>query len=442
LPGVRTRIRELNVELASESKLENLENATTHLNLWKEMEHRLCFYIGGASHQLENEEDENEYYKLAEDIRKDLLQVAGKGVDRHSKITLDFYNKNTPMLQKEVLYPVELSGGLYSRDLFTYIEAIEDKLNDQIEVIFSWRNEIKRLLMEPLDDQDSNEGPTGDEFLTGIALQEKCASYQDELTTLIQYRRDTLLFDPKEYSNCHSCNIVIAQGHLADCSHQFCDKCKANFAPDLEGICPCPICFEEIVVADMVTQEFTSNFRKQPTNEIKNDFQRELRSEVADLALGETQNSYKTLTIKVKQISKNASLIPQERRLASMAYEHLSSHLETQTKHLKCLESELEHFNDLFNERVKYFRQLNKISDTVQQVQFDRPAVIVRKELKDSSDELCTKITALVGRKRYLAYLAVEGENESDSHRTCGICHNEVEKGVLTDCGHLAVEFF
>ena len=439
LPTVRSRIRELDAELISESSFEYLENARTHLNLWKEMEHKLSFFIGAASHQIEDQECEDEHYKLADQIRKELLKEARKGVERHSKTTIDFYNKNTPMLQKEVLYPVEFSGGLYSRDLFTYIEAVEDKLNDQIEVIFSWRDEIKQLLLEPLDEKEE-EGPTGEEFAAGVMLQEKCVAYQDELANLIQYRRDTLLFDPKEYSKCDSCSIIIAQGHLADCSHQFCDKCKANFAPDLKGVCPCPICLEEIVVEDMELQVFTSTFRKQPSAEIKNDIQRELRSETADLALNETQNSYKTLTAKVKSISKNQSLIPQERRLASVAYEHLSSHLETQTKHLKCLEAELEHFIDLFNERVKYFRQLQKISDTVLEVEFDKPVEEVREELKESTEKLSTTIRSLVGRKRYLAYLAKERENEANnSHRTCGICSNDVQQGMLTTCGHLAV---
>ena len=84
----------------------------------------------------------------------------------------------------------------------------------------------------------------------------------------------------------------------------------------------------------------------------------------------------------------------------------------------------------------------SSITDNCKKYQFDQPADVAREELKDSSNQMFAKITALVGRKRYLAYLAKEGESEgNNSHRTCGICHNDAEKGMLTNCGHLAVKF-
>lgn len=62
----------------------------------------------------------------------------------------------------------------------------------------------------------------------------------------------------------------------------------------------------------------------------------------------------------------------------------------------------------------------------------------LRQSLVDSNAELNKKNGTEIRRLRYFMHLAKEASSDEKSHRNCAICRNDFERGVLTECGHLA----
>jgi E3 ubiquitin-protein ligase SHPRH len=97
------------------------------------------------------------------------------------------------------------------------------------------------------------------------------------------------------------------------------------------------------------------------------------------------------------------------------------------------LTRELVGFRNLFNERVKYYSHLNKISDGVVSPELDEDIAMMQQKNKTLTTELQTKITRELGKKRYFLYLS---ENNNQKLVECGSCLLDISTGVLTECGH------
>lgn len=128
-------------------------------------------------------------------------------------------------------------------------------------------------------------------------------------------------------------------------------------------------------------------------------------------------------------------------------------------------------FSRLYNARIDYYRQLQRISDSVTLRAPPKDLERERADLLIEEQALELSIVKQVGRKRYLANLMEEEERrkkrsslastdkqfadesladsatnnnaEGDDcakERDCGICKLEFDKGAMTPCGHLFCE--
>lgn len=111
-----------------------------------------------------------------------------------------------------------------------------------------------------------------------------------------------------------------------------------------------------------------------------------------------------------------------------------------QTKAVAALEQEVNIFRETMNNRLDYYRALQKISDTVAPYEeenignpldmaaFDR---MLREETHKN-----TKVATLLSKRRYLAHLKNEQDSSTQIERICTICQSDFENGTLTVCGH------
>jgi E3 ubiquitin-protein ligase SHPRH len=105
---------------------------------------------------------------------------------------------------------------------------------------------------------------------------------------------------------------------------------------------------------------------------------------------------------------------------------------------LATLDYDLALFRKAFNQRIHYFRQLQEISDSVVDIELDKP---LEQSLEDSEREaqgFLNKINTTRARQRYLDHLANDrgkslGDGDSDEDENCCIlCRCEFKRGFIT----------
>lgn len=74
--------------LSLEAAGDDIESMRIRLHNWLETEHRFLFFIASVNHQLKREEQENEFYKLAELVRRELLGPSEKKVGQDTIVDL------------------------------------------------------------------------------------------------------------------------------------------------------------------------------------------------------------------------------------------------------------------------------------------------------------------------------------------------------------------
>lgn len=120
--------------------------------------------------------------------------------------------------------------------------------------------------------------------------------------------------------------------------------------------------------------------------------------------------------------------------------------LRTQTQLLERMRREQALFQTLFNTRSLYFKQIQELSDQVQDPDFADGAVPSMLAALAQERAWRKKIGALEGRQRYLQHLEQMqlgdgGEEAGGEARRCFICYGDIHTGILTNaCGHLCCE--
>lgn len=98
------------------------------------------------------------------------------------------------------------------------------------------------------------------------------------------------------------------------------------------------------------------------------------------------------------------------------------------------LDADLALMRKVFNQRIIYFRQLQEISDSVVQAEWDGPVEIAIAEEVAKNKALDTKLAVGRSRQRYLANLVqskgkMDDEDEDDA---CTLCKCEFTRGYIT----------
>ena len=139
-----------------------------------------------------------------------------------------------------------------------------------------------------------------------------------------------------------------------------------------------------------------------------------------------------------KQVENGSSRAAAEILILNRVLEKLHRISTERMKAVVSLEKENELFRDAMNTRLEYYRQLQRISDTVAPFDGDlddqaRESVLLDKKALES--RLKDRVASLRAKSRYLAHLRDEATN-TESQKICIICQQQFEIGLLTSCGH------
>ncbi|KAK9711590.1 hypothetical protein K7432_007738 [Basidiobolus ranarum] len=355
---------------------EDLKNMKLWLHLWREIEHRLLFFLGSIYFKMENEAEETSYYELAEQSRVELLRPLSEGF----QLELERFKRFRKSTEVNLAQPSPISssaftGGVLSRDLFERIESVTTALNAQNELLKSCHDIIVKMLISNLwdaNDKDAN----GEEFQQSQLQQEEADVYQDVFMRIIRDRRQLVQ------------GIVIGAGDS-----------KLKTASDM-----------------------TENLGK---------FRREY---VRPLAHG----NLKSYLAELKQISNKPMIQKEEVVIVEQEIRRLSKVVEELSNVIQLYEREIGMFRKLYNSRIEYYRQLQKISDDVTELQcYDH-----KKELeicKESEHKLQMEIVQSEGKLRYLRHLkeTTGTEKQQEQERLCLICQMHFDTGMINPCGHI-----
>lgn len=115
--------------------------------------------------------------------------------------------------------------------------------------------------------------------------------------------------------------------------------------------------------------------------------------------------------------------------------------LRTQTQLLERVRREQTAFQTLFNARAVYFKQIQELSDQVQDPTWDGGLAASLYGAVAQERAARQRIGALEGRLRYLAHLERMQSDADAETRHCYICTEKIRTGILTNaCGHLSCE--
>ncbi|KAJ3552362.1 hypothetical protein NP233_g12900 [Leucocoprinus birnbaumii] len=114
---------------------------------------------------------------------------------------------------------------------------------------------------------------------------------------------------------------------------------------------------------------------------------------------------------------------------------------EQETLHAK-LDADLMFMRKVFNQRIVYFRQLQEISDSVVQAEWEGPIGEAITEELAKNRALDLKVRAGRSKQRYLANLVQnKGKmDDDDEDDTCTLCKCEFVRGFITQCAHIFCE--
>ncbi|KAJ3414351.1 hypothetical protein HDV05_006719, partial [Chytridiales sp. JEL 0842] len=218
----------------SEKELNQQTALTQTLHSWRELQHRILFFIASCYHSLKNEDEENNYYEQAADLRSVILKGSEstvKNIQQHTiqvvsaKVTLKLHKLGSWISAHDI--PVM---GLVARNVLLQLREHANRINGQWnDVLSKWRDRILKLLSADLEPQEkggvsktdenfpkdrdelmdsTKNKPTGDEYLKSVDIQ----------TELDELMHD----DNKLERDCVICKVEVEIGYLTGCGHLYC----------------------------------------------------------------------------------------------------------------------------------------------------------------------------------------------------------------------------
>ncbi|KAF3937595.1 hypothetical protein ABW19_dt0201542 [Dactylella cylindrospora] len=414
-------------ESDDESDAEDPHGSVSELNKLKNrlrdiisVQHIFHFYLGDAYFNLKSEipEDdeerkgertelevlENKHYEIAKRLRKELMTEPESNVNKMI-MTIKSRTERQDFVEIPDMDVKEQKGGIESNSVMEDIQILAEKLSEQAEVLDEWRERLIQLLQVPLLDQE--EGAEGDELQQSAEQQDEGFLYVALLRTVIADRSEALT---GVTSGLAASEIKTAEERAEgqDEKHQtLFQELKAR-RDDVK-----PINVEDDIVAGTSAMPYS------------------LRGLVAKLR--KIANAFRD--------PNSGSRAKVEAGLVNESLKKLQPMIADQEKALKKLEKEISFLSDAFNARVEFYRQLQAVSDMVQQFEEEkalkanhvRTIDALRDKYAVEIRQLSERVARFKSKGRFLQHLQ---ESQGESQRLCIICQDNVQSGVLTVCGH------
>ena len=385
-----------------------LMNYRQRLRSALEVKHICIFFIGNAYFQLKSDEgsvapESNEFnelqnneenaYEEAKRIRTELLSEPLKKVTKLIVSIRSKADKEGFTSLPDMDLPLDYTG-IESRKVFEKLDRYCEAMNGQATVFVKFRQKMVEFLRKSLVDDDEGVELQGDEYESSTTLQDEMYAYMEALRAVFADRGDALSGQENMLIR-HEMKILMKEAQ--------------------EGRGPAP----EILI--------------------------KLLGERDACRLPAALGSLRGIITEVRQLiaalqwQDSNARAQAEISIADAILRHAQQLMLAQTKSITTLEQEVNQFRDTMNNRLDYYRALQKVSDTVAPFEeekvgqpLDIPAYdcIISDEAR--RDE---KVAILLSKRRYLEHLKVESAS-SNTSRICTICQSDFEIGTLTVCGH------
>ncbi|KAI0702634.1 SNF2 family N-terminal domain-containing protein [Earliella scabrosa] len=384
--------------------------------------HKIKFLQGDVYHVLGKsyENAENEAYAAAQELRSLLL----KGTEDAAQKAMTYLDRDpiVKALKEKDLYVKKNylgKGGIKSTHLMDEAEELIDGLlNEQSRLLWQWRQKLIALLTEPLG--GSGDDADGQEYNRSLETQGEAEAYLQAYAALLADRRETLTAE-RTLLAAHDVREVKAR-KTKRAQQALASKYGLSDAEPLE--------LEQI--ADMEVLPEHQVMAKGLHDERK-----------ALLDSWDPGRAVKSIMVDLNNVAvaiQNKD--DPEKIIAQGAVKNLRSLIAEQGKLIDRLQNDLAHLRRAFNERIAYFRQLQEISDTVAEAEWDGSLADTMADIRQQQTDLDTKIKAARARQRYMDNLSKsheEGTMDEDD-KTCILCKCDFIRGYITHCAHVYCE--
>ena len=376
------------------------------LRLFLELEHACYFFIGNMYYQWkenialtepdsaeykEREKLEKEWYDKAQAIRQELL----KDTDTRTQRQMQKVEKMQERHQNLEIPEIEDLGGIESSNVLEKLDTITPIINAQSAKLKEWRNKIIEMSTLPLVDAEEKEN-TGEEYETSLKDQDELYVYIQALRTIVADLK-TAVHGTEDTLVNHEMDQAVRQAKEEDAT-------KRGHAPELL----LRLAGERAVL------------RSKPEHgSLKG-------------VVGSARQVIGSLQYRAETGDKRAAA---ELAIAQKYFAQIQEMFIDKEKTIEELEKEQEQFRLTMNMRLEFYRQIQHISDTVEDYQeemdetFNRAEFILQNALMAASME---KIQLCKVKQTYLNNLRKGAEPQEQ----CNICLDQYERGILTTCGH------
>ena len=400
---------------------EDEEDSDSRLGAYKqrlraalEVQHMSIFFLGNGYFQMKTKDDVqpdseiSKYWKRREEaafeeakqiraeLLSDILKKVGRLMDMVSQKTKDSSLAKMPYMHIEVE-----DGGIESRKVFEKLHYFCEAMNDQAQQYTKWRDQMAKFLQQSLiDTEDGSIELSGEEYEASTKHQDEMYVYMEALRAMFADRNDALTGQS---------NFLIIR------------DMKAALQAAKRGDGPAPQLFLKVLA-------LREKFR--------------IPSELGSLR-GIISEIRQLMTALECQVASGRDRARAELSIVSDVLKAAQAMSSAQQRVVTGgLEREIDLFRDTMNNRLEYYRGLQKISDTVaayepvdhepgDPVNFVEFARCIENEQRKEA-----KISTLLAKHRYLAHLKAE-QSASGVQRLCVICQSTFEQGTLTVCGHV-----
>jgi E3 ubiquitin-protein ligase SHPRH len=384
------------------------------LRSFLELEHACYFFIGNMHYQKKEnvaltvpdsdgyhllEKLEKEWYDKAQVIRQELLKETEARTQRQMQKMKDLRNQHQDLELPEI----EDLGGIESSSVLEKLDVITEVINLQSAKLKEWRNKIIEILTLPLVDNDEEKETTGEEYETSLKVQDELYVYIQAFRTIVADMMTAVHGTEDRLVN-HEMDQAVRQARDEDVT-------RRGHAPEL---------------LLKLAQE-RGILRSKPQHG-------SLKGVVAS-----ARQVITSLQYRADSADKRAAA---ELAIVQNYFSRIQEMFTAKTELTTDLEKEQEQFRLTMNLRLEFYRQIQHISETVEDY---------KDEMDDAFDARAygreiglvaarkNKIQGFRVRQTYLHNLRVSA-TEPQGERRCDVCFEPYDLGILTTCGHKASE--
>ncbi|KAJ3118147.1 hypothetical protein HDU96_003676 [Phlyctochytrium bullatum] len=398
---------------------------------WRELEHRVVFFIACCYNSLKQTTEEEQFYKQAEELRQKILLVPRRMVEQ---LQAELTQKSSGITAGKELakksWETELPrGGIGSGPILEDVLRVFQLLRTQwVATLKVWRDQIIKYLLESLEEEmvEETSGENGQTAAGTAATAGTSTQQNGTAPSAANTQEPPAVSNPEE---------PAVEKELK----------KDSYAKNLDNQAELDVYMD--VYADALHDRrylITGVLFMKPRRQLDNDLFKKLQKERLKYVPKNAQN-YDHLAHYTKQLKAKAesTTLAAEREIMKMALSLIGERVDQENEAIEKFQNELVAFRKLANARIEYFRRLEKLSDDVvvpdlgQTTPETKRLMLMREE-----SQVSETLSAQRRRLQYLSHLMSEQHEATKDQvaRECVICRSEFSRGFMTFCGHLYCE--